>query len=288
MRGLIVKGIGGFYYVKDMAGNITQSRARGIFKNEGMMLYVGDEVEYEMADDEDGIITKIYERKNEFIRPPIANVDTLAIVISAAKPKANLYILDKFLVMAEKKHTNVIICINKCDVADAVDIDRIADIYTGIYDVVKTSGKDGQGIAELKKLTAGKRVAFAGPSGVGKSTLLNKLDENLNLETGAISKKTKRGKHTTRHVEIFETSFGALIYDTPGFTSFDIMDIDIRELADLYPDIARYKGFCKFDDCIHINEPDCSVLKALEEGKIKQSRFDSYKKQIEEIKGKNR
>ncbi len=288
MRGLIVKGIGGFYYVKSETGIITQCRARGIFKNEGVMIYVGDEVEYEMADDEDGIITKIYDRKNEFIRPPIANVDVLAIVISAAKPKANLYILDKFLVMAEKKHASIIICINKCDAADIEDIEKIANIYEGIYDVVRTSSKNGQGIEQLKKLIAGKRVAFAGPSGVGKSTLLNMLDNNLNLETGAISKKTKRGKHTTRHVEIFEASFGALIYDTPGFTSLDIMDVDMSELADLYPDIARYKGLCKYDDCIHINEPDCSVLKALEEGTIKQSRFDSYKKQIEEIKGKNK
>ena len=270
MKGLIVKGIGGFYYVEDDEGRRIQCRARGVFKNEGITPYVGDEVEFSMVDDEEGVVEKIYPRKNSFIRPPISNVDLIAVVVSASKPKFNPFITDRFLVMAEKSSTEIVICINKCDTAKEKDIEKIAKIYEKIYTVIKISGSTGAGIDELREVTMDKKTAFAGPSGVGKSTIINALQP------------------TTRHVEIFHTDYGAMVYDTPGFTSFDILESEEAELQHYYPDIMEYAGNCRYDNCVHIKEPKCGVLKAVEEGKINQSRYDSYKNQIEEIRNKKR
>lgn len=288
MDGLIVKGIGGFYYVKDDYGNVTQCRARGSFKNEGITPCVGDKVRYEILEDKDGIIEEIYPRKNIFIRPPIANVDLLVIVVSATKPKPNMFIIDRFLVMAEKSNTDILLCINKVDNAREKDIESLKDIYGNIYKMVFTSGVSKEGLDELKDLLKGKKTAFAGPSGVGKSTLINALQPGFNLETGAISNKTKRGKHTTRHVEIFDMDFGGMIYDTPGFTSFDILQADEVELQLYYPEIVKYKGKCRYDDCMHLKEPECKVREALENGEIHPSRYNSYKEQIEEIRNKKK
>ncbi len=288
MKGLIVKGVGGFYYVEDDEGRRIQCRARGVFKNEGITPYVGDEVEFSMVDDEEGVVEKIYPRKNSFIRPPISNVDLIAVVVSASKPKFNPFITDRFLVMAEKSSADIVICINKCDTAKEKDIEEIAKTYKKIYTVINISGSTGLGIDELREITMGKKTAFAGPSGVGKSTIINALQPGFSLETGEISGKTKRGKHTTRHVEIFHTDYGALVYDTPGFTSFDVLEAEAADLQHYYPDIMEYAGNCRYDNCMHIKEPECGVLKALSEGKINQSRYDSYKNQIEEIRNKKR
>lgn len=288
MDGLIVKGIGGFYYVKDDYGNVTQCRARGSFKNEGITPCVGDKVRYEILEDKDGIVEEIYPRKNIFIRPPIANVDLLVIVVSATKPKPNMFIIDRFLVMAEKSNTDILLCINKVDNAKEKDIESLKDIYGNIYKMVFTSGVSKEGLDELKDLLKDKKTAFAGPSGVGKSTLINSLQPGFNLETGAISNKTKRGKHTTRHVEIFDMDFGGMIYDTPGFTSFDILQADEVELQLYYPEIVKYKGKCRYDDCMHLKEPECKVREALENGEINPSRYNSYKEQIEEIRNKKK
>ena len=283
MDGLIVKGIGGFYYVKDDYGNVTQCRARGSFKNEGITPCVGDKVRYEILEDKDGIVEEIYPRKNIFIRPPIANVDLLVIVVSATKPKPNMFIIDRFLVMAEKSNTDILLCINKVDNAKEKDIESLKDIYGNIYKMVFTSGVSKEGLDELKDLLKDKKTAFAGPSGVGKSSLINLLIPEANMETGKVSSKTARGKHTTRHVEMFE-SHGGYVFDTPGFTSFDILDVEEDELADYYPEIAKYSGGCRFDNCRHIKEPDCAVIEAVEEGKISQARYKSYVSNIEEIR----
>lgn len=274
--------------MEDDEGRRIQCRARGVFKNEGITPYVGDEVEFSMVDDEEGVVEKIYPRKNSFIRPPISNVDLIAVVVSASKPKFNPFITDRFLVMAEKSSADIVICINKCDTAKEKDIEEIAKTYKKIYTVINISGSTGLGIDELREITMGKKTAFAGPSGVGKSTIINALQPGFSLETGEISDKTKRGKHTTRHVEIFHTDYGALVYDTPGFTSFDVLEAEEAELQHYYPDIMEYAGNCRYDNCMHIKEPECGVLKALSEGKINQSRYDSYKNQIEEIRNRKR
>ena len=286
MIGLIVKGIGGFYYVLDDKNNVTQCRARGSFKNEGITPCVGDKVEFEILDDGDGVVEKIYPRKNHFIRPPVSNIDLMAIVTTASNPKPVPYIIDKFLVMAEISGAEIIICVNKADKAKKKVLDELMDIYGKVYPVYVISAMDGQGVEQLKDALKGKKCAFAGPSGVGKSTLINALNPEMNLETGEISKKTNRGKHTTRHVEIFSLPFGGMIYDTPGFTSFDVFEDDIHMLQESFPEMRKLMGSCKYDDCLHIKEPECSVLDALDEGNISKSRYESYLRMIEEIKKK--
>ena len=283
MKGLIMKGIGGFYYVKTAEG-LFQAKGRGIFKKDGITLAVGDVVDIEVLPDGDAVINTIDERKNQFIRPPIANIDRFIVVFSATKPKPNYSIIDKFLIMAEKHHIEPVICVNKCDLAKPAALDEIREIYEGVYPMVFVSGVTGEGIDELLPYIQGNRVAFAGPSGVGKSTITNLIIPEANMETGHISTKTSRGKHTTRHVEIFEVEGGGYVFDTPGFTSFEILDAEEDSLADFYPDLLRYKGMCRFDDCRHIKEPDCKVREAVEQGKIHRLRYDSYLANMEEIR----
>lgn len=283
MKGLIIKGIGGFYYVKTAEG-IFQAKGRGIFKKDGITLAVGDVVDIEPLPDGDGIINAIAPRRNHFIRPPIANVDTFVVVCAAKAPKPNFNVIDRFLVMAEMHDIDPVICVNKCDLAKEKDLEKIRQIYREVYPVVFVSGKTGQGIEQLHPYLKGKRAALAGPSGVGKSTITNLLIPQANMETGAVSEKTARGKHTTRHVEIFETPDGGLIFDTPGFTSFEILEAEEDNLAEFYPEIARLKGKCRFDDCRHIREPECAVRAAVEDGDIHQIRYEAYLTNMEEIR----
>ena len=283
MKGLIVKGIGGFYYVKTADG-IYQAKGRGIFKKEGITLAVGDNVELEVLPDGDGVINEILPRKNQFIRPPIANVDCFIVVFAAAKPKPNFSIIDKFLIMAEAGNMDAVLCINKCDLASDEELVRIQDIYEGIYPMFFVSAKTGEGIDSLDTYISGKRAAFAGTSGVGKSTITNLIVPQANMETGKISSKTSRGKHTTRHVEIFESREGGLVFDTPGFTSFDILEADEAALSDYYPEFASYKGKCRFDNCRHLKEPDCRVREAAERGEISMARYESYLTNLEQVK----
>lgn len=287
MRGIVVKGIAGFYYVK-ADGNVYQCKARGIFKKDGIKVAVGDIVNIELNEGSDALITEIDPRKNSFIRPPIVNVDCMAVVFAAAEPDPSFPVIDKFLVMAEKSNTEIIICVNKVDLADDDKLKKIRDIYDGLYPMVFVSGAMGTGIEELKKLLEGKKCALAGPSGVGKSTILNALEPEAAVETGQISGKTKRGKHTTRHVEIFETDFGAMIFDTPGFTSFDVLEAEEDELAHYYPEMHKFLGKCRYDNCRHIKEPECAVREAVKEGEISKSRYRSYEEQINEIRERSR
>lgn len=303
MRGTIVKALAGFYYVKpdgfvdsaepanceDPAQWIYACKARGIFKNEGIKPYVGDDVEFEVTHQEDreAVITDIKERRNSFIRPPIANVQQFAVIAAAAKPKPNTDIIDKFLVNAEKYDTEIIICINKTDLDKNASVQKLKEIYEDIYPMYFVSGKTGEGMEELKKALEGKRTAFAGASGVGKSTILNYLHPKADAATGSISQKTSRGRHTTRHVELFSLEPSGEVFDTPGFTSFETVDAEEDELQELFPEIGKLAGECRFDDCRHIAEPDCAVRKAVDVGRISSSRYDSYLNQLKEIRQRN-
>ena len=289
MKGLIIKGIGGFYYVDTEAG-VIEAKGRGIFKKDGITLAVGDVVDIEIIDEEDnkGVINAIEPRKNQFIRPPIVNVDTFVVTFAATRPKPNFALVDKFLVMAEMNNVDAIICINKCDLVDKETLAMYKAIYEGTYPVVTVSAATGEGIEELEAALAGKTVALAGPSGVGKSTIINAIIPHANMEIGTISEKTKRGKHTTRHVEIFDAIGGGKVYDTPGFTSFEILEAEEDNLEMYYPDIAVFKGQCYYDDCRHLKEPDCSVRAAVKAGKIHKLRYESYVANMEEIKNRRR
>lgn len=287
MVGIIIKGIAGFYYVK-VGEKVYQCRARGIFKKDGVTPYVGDEVEITLTDEGEGVVERILPRKNCFIRPPIANVDCFVIVVAATKPEPNPDIIDRFLVMAEENRTDIIICLNKVDLAADREHLVVKEIYGKIYPVVCLCGKTGAGIEELVPLLGQKKCALAGPSGTGKSTILNRLQTQFLVETGDISEKTKRGKHTTRHVELFATDSGALVFDTPGFTSFDILEASEDELHFLYPEMSAYIGSCKYDDCRHLKEPGCAVRDAADEGKIHELRYRSYANQLKEIQEKSR
>lgn len=297
MKGLITKGIGGFYYVKTEKG-VFECTGRGVFKKIGIKLQVGDKVtisEKELSAEarkrgveHEGVIEEVSERKNSFIRPPIVNVDSFAVTFAARDPEPNFALIDKFLVMAEMNHVEAIIVMNKCDLVDEETLKSYEEVYSGLYPVVRVSGTKGYGLSELERSILGRTVAFAGPSGVGKSTLINELIPDAEMETNEVSKKTSRGRHTTRHVEIFEANGGGLVYDTPGFTSFDILEAEEDELQDYYPDIARFKGKCFYDNCRHMKEPDCAVKAAVRAGEISRIRYKSYKSNMEEIKEKRK
>lgn len=282
MTGVIIKGIGGFYYVKTADG-VFQAKGRGKFKKDRFILAVGDRVELQVREDGDSVIESVYPRKNSFIRPPVANVDRFIITVTASKPAPDFGIIDRFLVTAEKAGAEAVICINKIDRADGGILAGLKEVYEPLYPVATVSGRTGQGLEVFKKYIEGCSVAFAGPSGVGKSTIINRLIPGAAMETGRISRKTDRGRHTTRHVELFE-AFDGMVFDTPGFTSFDLPDMDERELSEYYPEIFKASEGCRFDDCMHLGEPGCRVKEEVEEGLISPSRYRSYKAGIEELR----
>ena len=282
MKGTIIKGIAGFYYVKS-GETVYRCRAKGTFKEQGIKPAVGDEVHFQIGAEEDNmLVTEIMPRKNCFIRPFVANVDCFVIVTAAKRPAPILRTIDRFMVMAEKAHTDVVFCINKCDLNGKQK--ELKQIYGPIYPVVCTGEGMDEGLDQLRQIIRGRKAALAGASGVGKSTILNRLYPQALMETGAISEKSQRGKHTTRHSELFALDDeGTMIFDTPGFTSFDILTADEEELQFLYPEIGAFAGKCRYDNCRHLAEPECAVKQALAEGIIAESRYNSYKEQMEEL-----
>ena len=289
LKGLVMKGIGGFYYV-DTAAGLIETRGRGTLKRDGDVLCVGDEVELTLLpeDESKGVIEEILPRKNFFRRPPLANVDLLLTVFAARSPKPNFPIIDKFLINAEMKEIETIVCVNKRDLVSAEELDKITDVYERAYKVVALSAHTGEGLAELLPLLQGKKTALAGPSGAGKSSLLNALHPQANSQTGAVSSKTQRGRHTTRHVEIFRLEEGGMIFDTPGFTSFEIEEADENGLSEFYPEMARLRGRCRYDDCKHLKEPGCAVREAAAKGEISPIRYKNYVAYVEELSRKKK
>ena len=282
MRGVIVKGIAGFYFVSAEDG-LYRCKARGIFKKGGISPLVGDDAEIEILEDGDAVINAIGKRKNEFLRPPISNVDCFVVVVAAVKPKPNFSIIDRILAVAEKNQAEVLICINKTDIAEKERVRSISEIYESVYPVVCVSALAGVGVDQLRSSMLNGKYALAGPSGAGKSTLLNAMQPSANAAVSEISRKTSRGKHTTRHTEIFDIGSGTMICDTPGFTSFSVADVEPDELQHLYPEIAGLYGKCEYKNCMHIKEDGCAVKDAVESGGIHESRYRSYSEIYREI-----
>lgn len=275
MQGVIIKALSGFYYVKTESETV-ECRARGRFRLDGSSPLVGDKVEISLDANGKGRVDKLLPRKNFFIRPAVANIDVLIAVASEVNPVTDPFLIDRVTAFAEHVGCEVIVCINK---ADAGVQGRLRDIYaTTGYLVIETSAVTGEGIDRLRESIAGKVCAFSGNSGVGKSSILNALEPGLGLQTGDVSEKLGRGRHTTRHVEIFPAG-GAYVADTPGFASFDMEQlppIPKEELQHCFPEFEPYIGKCRFDDCAHLKEPGCAVREALAEGKIHPSRHESY------------
>lgn len=289
MQGKIIKGIAGFYYVHVVHSGIYECKAKGVFRNKKIKPLVGDNVEFEILDEENriGNIINIYDRKNELIRPAVSNISQALVVFAIANPMPNLNLLDRFLVMMERNGIDTIICFNKIDLVEEEEILKLRDIYVKAgYHVMFTSTKGNMGIEEVLRVIDGKTTAFAGPSGVGKSSLLNALIPEANSQTGEISEKIKRGKHTTRHTEIFNVSDDTYLMDTPGFSSLYVNDFEKEELKNYFREFIEYNNGCRFTGCVHVNEPDCLVKEAVENGGINRSRYDNYILMYEEIKNK--
>lgn len=287
MQGKIVKGISGFYYVYVEETGIYECKAKGAFRKQKMKPLVGDDVVIVPLDKENklGNVEQIMARKNELVRPAVANIDMALVIFAAAKPQPNFNLLDRFLCMMEYQNVPVTICFNKSDLVTEDEIQKLKDIYGPAgYRLIFTSAKKQEGIDELRELLEGKTTTVAGPSGVGKSSLVNTLQSKIQMETGVISTKIERGKHTTRHSQIIPISNGTYIVDTPGFSSMDVPGLEKEELWKCYPEFAEYEPYCRFQGCSHIHEPDCGVKKALLENKINQIRYDNYCLLYEELK----
>ncbi len=286
MQGKIVKGIAGFYYVHVVGSGVYECKAKGVFRKEKIKPLVGDNVEIEALDEKnmEGNITEILPRKNDLIRPAVANIDQALVVFAVTQPDPHFNLLDRFLVMMERKEIPTVLCFNKTDIAESPLITELKQIYSGCgYPVLFTSAKEEENIEKLKELLKGKTTAIAGPSGVGKSSLINLLQSRVKMETGSISRKIARGKHTTRHSELLVLGKDSYIMDTPGFSSLYVNDFEKEELKYYFPEFDPYEGQCRFNGCDHIHEPGCAVKEAVEEGKIHRVRYQDYTEMYREL-----
>lgn len=290
MQGKIIKGIAGFYYVYTASG-LFECKAKGIFRKEQKKPLVGDLVEMVPVDEEKmtGNITEILPRKNTLIRPASANVDQALVIFAIVKPDPNYNLLDRFLITMEQQSLPCLICFNKQDIATEEEKQELIEAYgKSGYEVLFVSGKLQEGLDTIRERLEGKTTVVAGPSGVGKSTIINALYPQANMETGEISRKIERGKHTTRHAELFALSEDTFIFDTPGFTSLSLGEMEKEELQGFYPEFIPYEKYCKFAGCSHISEPVCGVKDALEKGDISRVRYENYKVLYEEIKNRRK
>lgn len=295
MQGRIVKGIAGFYYVycRKAEGifKIYECKAKGVFRRDQRKPLVGDDVELTVLDEDkaQGNIIELLPRHSELIRPAVANIDQALIIFSVVRPKPNFNLLDRLLIMMRQQDVPCIICFNKTD----IDEDGQGEAYRRIYEncgcrILQTSTKSGAGLEELRTALAGKTTAVAGPSGVGKSSIVNSLQSRKVMETGQISAKIERGKHTTRHTELIAMGEDTYILDTPGFSSLDLFDLEKEQLAAYYPEFAPYEKNCRFGGCSHVAEQVCGVRDAVEQGAIHQIRYGNYCLLYEELKSRRK
>ncbi len=290
MQGRIIRGIGGFYYVYVSGKGILECKAKGVFRKNKLKPLVGDFVEVSLLSEEGkGNIDQVLERKNELIRPAVANIDQALVIFSMTGPEPNLNLLDRFLIMMQQKEIPGILVFNKCDLVGEEQRERLRSVYekSGCK-ILFVSAKKQQGIREIKELLEKKTTTVAGPSGVGKSSLINLLQSSVNMETGSISEKIQRGKHTTRHAEFIFMGEDTYILDTPGFSSLAVFDMEKEELEQYYPEFEEYKENCRFHGCSHTHEPGCRIKEAVEEGNINKERYHNYLLIYEELKNKKK
>ncbi|CEQ18434.1 ribosome small subunit-dependent GTPase A [Paraclostridium sordellii] len=292
LEGIIIKGIGGFYYI-DTDKGVYECRARGIFRKDKITPLVGDHVKMSIVDEENkkGVLEEIEKRDTELVRPPIANVNKAIIVFAIKNPNPNLSLLDRFIVLAERECLEIVIVLTKSDLATYEELEKLKNIYeVSGYKVIPVSNNKELNIDKVKEELKGNIVVFAGPSGVGKSTLLNNIDSKFQLQTGEVSDKIKRGKHTTRHAELLKLECGGMVADTPGFSSLTLDEIEENELKDYFIEFENFSDECKFGGrCMHENEPSCGVKNAVKENKISNERYESYLQLLNEKRqGKRR
>ncbi|ROR30729.1 ribosome biogenesis GTPase [Mobilisporobacter senegalensis] len=291
MVGKIIKGVAGFYYIHRQGYGVYECKAKGAFRNQKMKPLVGDNVEFDIIDEENkkGNVTKILPRMNELIRPAVSNVDQALVIFAITQPAPNLNLLDRFLIMMTKQEVDAIVCFNKMDIASEHELYLLGETYKKCgYQVIFTSVLQKSGIGQIEQLLKGKTTVLAGPSGVGKSSIINEVLPGANMETGSISEKIKRGKHTTRHSELFHGGDSTYIMDTPGFSSLFVNNFDKDELKNYFLEFAEYEEQCRFQGCVHINEPDCAVKEALQSGKISTIRYENYTLLYNELKNQRR
>ena len=296
MQGKIIKGIAGFYYVHVAGSGVYECKAKGAFRKQKIKPLVGDNVEIDVISQEEhtGNVIDILPRKNELIRPAVANVDQAVVIFAAAKPNPNFNLLDRFLIMMEYQHIPAVICFNKTDLIDETEMENLIRAYkTSGYRVLFTSAKEQDGVEKIRQILKGKTSTVAGPSGVGKSSLINLLAPQAEMETGAISEKIERGRHTTRHAQVIpvpmeDGSEDTYIIDTPGFSSLSVEFYEKETLGTLFPEFQQYEPYCRFRGCSHISEPDCGVKEALAEGKISKIRYNDYVEIYQEVQNRRK
>lgn len=289
--GKIMKGIGGFYYVHIPGQGLYECKAKGNFRKQGIKPLVGDNVEIAILNSEEklGNIISILPRTKELSRPAVANVDQSLVIFAAAEPNPNYNLLDRFLLSMQQQEVPTIICFNKTDIVNESEVRQLEQTYERSgYKVCFISVREEKGLDEVKKLLFGKTTVLAGPSGVGKSSLLNYFVPDASMETGSVSEKIKRGRHTTRHSEIFYVGENTYLFDTPGFSSLYVMNLNKEQIKDYFEEFLEYQEQCRFLGCMHIHEPDCAVKKALAEGKISRIRYDNYIQMVTEVEGQKK